>query len=536
MRFTLVVLSGLAAAFAGCGGGGSGTPAAQSTTVAGSVYAAPVSGASVTVRNAAGAVVAGPATTTGAGAFSIEIPTSALAGALRFESAGGAFTDEATGSPAVGGRLAAWVEAGSLAAGSGVHLTPMSTLTHDLVVSAGKSAAVARAACTATFGFCDNVAVGPVNDNAVSGSDNVARRLCALRAAAFSRLAYDLGLPADNQFALVAALADDLSDDTLDGRNGTDNVDMAPGVALPEDVRNRFARALTAMWGSAANRTGLTADQIGAPPSSDLALTATYRVAYVPVTSAVQGRTDFVIRVTRRDDNTAVTGLAASGDFRIVPWMYMSTKSHSSPIDNAVVESAPGEYSCSVYYVMSSMMGSSSMGFWELKVQLSPTEFALFHPVVAMPSGYTARVTLKGVADNAASVPVAPRSYFLFRDGAPSGTTGNHTFNVYLAAYDNQSTFPQLQVGTMLRDPAGTPWAVTSVSLEASTDNTFATGVVTGVNGSGAHWSFPGLTGLTSGAAGHVYVRLVVNGEEKTVDGLADSGTNGFGDFALTAP
>lgn len=525
----------LASVLSACGGGGSDAPS-TTTTVTGTVFASPVSGAAVTVRNAAGSIVAGPATTAPTGAFSVAVPNASLAGALRFECAGGTFTDEATNASAAGGRMAAYAEAGSLAAGSAIHLTPMSTLTHDLVVESGLTPAAARAACTSAFGFCDNTSIGPVNDNVVPGSDNVARRLCALRAAAFSRLALDLGLPADNQFALIDALASDLSDNVLNGRNGAGVVNMAPGVPLPEDVQNRFGGAFAAMWASAGNRTGLTADQIGSPAFAKVALTNTYRVEYVPgAMGPVQGRTDFRLRVTRRSDNTAVTGLDAGG-LRLVPWMYMATKSHSSPIDNAIVETAtPGEYACTVYYLMSTNMGSVSMGFWELRALVNG-ETATFHPTVGMPMGEVTRVVLKGTNDNAASSPVAPRSYFLFKDGAVTGSAGNHIFNVYVAAYDNQSTYPQLQVGTVLRDPSGTPWTVDNVALQASTDNTFAIGVVDGVNGSGAHWSFPGLAGLTAGTGRTVYVKLFVNGEQKTTDGFAASASNGFGTFTVTAP
>jgi hypothetical protein len=530
-----LALACLCSILAACGGGGSDTPAAPTTTVTGSAFAAPVGGARVTARNAAGSAIAGPVTTAADGSFSIAVPTSGLAGPLRFDCAGGAFTDEATGGAANGGRMAAYVEAGTLAAGSAVHLTPISTIAHDLRV-AGKSRAEATALCTAAFGFADNTAIAPVNDNAVTGSDNVARRLAALRAAAFSQLARDLGLPADNQFLLLSAIASDLSDNVLDGRSGADNV-LLSGVPLPEDLQNRFSLAMTRMFANTgANRTGLTADQIGSPAFAKVALTANYRIEYIPGTTPMQGRTDFRIRITSRSDNSAVAGLVGSGAFRLVPWMYMSTKSHSSPIDNAVVDNGDGTYACTVYYLMSSAMDATPMDFWELKVYVAPAEYATFHPTVAMSMGDTSRVVLKGTNDNAASTPVAPRSYFLFKDGAMGGSTNNHTFNVYLAAYDNQSTYPQLQVGTLLRDPSGTAWPVEIVTAEASTDNTFVSGVVGGVNTGGAHWSFPGLSGLTSGVPGNIYVRLFVNAEQKTTNGFANDGTNGFGTFAVTAP
>jgi hypothetical protein len=513
-----------------CGGGGSDSPS-TTTTITGSVFAGPVAGATIRVRNAAdNLVVAGPVATGVDGSYAVAIPNAALAGALRFESAGGTFTDEATVTAATpGGRLAAYAEAGTLRDGSAVHLTPISTIVHDLR-AAGRTPAQARDNCVAAFGFADNASVGPRNDNSVMGMgmDNVARRLAGLRAVAFSQLARDLGVSPDNQFKLIAALGSDLRDGVLDGRFGVDNVDIYPGKPLPEDIQARFSDSLTACFlDPNVNRTGLTASQIGSPPMATVALTTSYRVEYIPVTIPAQGRTDFRIKVNNRSNGTIAPGLPV----RIVPWMYMATKDHSSPIDNAIVDNGDGTYACTVYYVM----GSAGMGFWELRVVVAG-ETATFHPFVGMPGADTARATLKGT-DNAASIPVAQRNYFLFKDGAMSGATGAHIFKVYLAANDNQSSFPQLQVGTVLHTPAGTPFTVDTITLDASTDNTFNSGVVVGTPAAGtAHWTLSGLSGLLSGQPGKVYVRLTVNGERKTMTGAPDNGTNGFATFNVTAP
>jgi hypothetical protein len=514
-----------------CGGGGGGGTAA--TTVTGSVYASPTAGASVTVRDGAGALVAGPVAAGADGAYRIAVPDNALSVALRFESSGGTFVDEATGVATAGGRLSAYVPGGTLASGSSVHLTPVSTLADNLVAR-GKTLAESRNVLASALGFYDNVSVAPRNDNATTmgGMDNVARRLAALRAMAFSRLAYELGLSADNQFNLIGAMGEDLADGTLDGKNGAVPVEVVTGLPLPEDIQNRFGNALAYCIANVSmNRTGLTADQVGSPPCGTVALTPTYRIEYLPVDNAMMGRSRIDLKVTRRSDNSAVTGLVPGSTLRLVPWMYMATKSHSSPVDNAVVETVPGTYSFTIYYLMASATGTTSMGFWELKFVVDG-ETALFHPYVGMPAGDTPRAVLKGTNDNAASSPVGPRSYFLFKDGAVTGTAGNHTFNLFLAAYDNQSTYPQLEVGTVLRDPAGTPWAVDNVAVEASTDNTTWIG---GTNTGGAHWSVSALPGLAA-PSGTVFVRVYVNGEQKTTDGFAPSGPNGYATFSVPVP
>jgi hypothetical protein len=86
--------------------------------------------------------------------------------------------------------------------------------------------------------------------------------------------------------------------------------------------------------------------------------------------------------------------------------------------------------------------------------------------------------------------------------------------------------FPPLSLGTAL-----TGMTVNSVTLEASTDKTTwvpaTAGSVTG------HWTFAGLTGLSAGTSGKIYVRLTVNSELKTTNGLAlaSDGSNGYQTF-----
>ncbi len=513
---------------AACGGGGSSTPAAT-TTVTGSVFAAPVAGSSVTVRNTAGSVIAGPVNTAADGSYSVAIPDSALSGAIRIECTGGSFTDEATNFVTAGGHLAAYVEAGSITAGSAIHLTPLSTIAHDLRL-AGKTLAESRAVCTTAFGFCDNANVAPRNDNTMTGTDNVARRLAGLRAAAFSQMTRDLGLPAHNQFQLLVAIASDLADNVLNGRNGTDNVDMAPGVPLPEDILNRYCLSFRKVFDNASiNHTSLTTADLGNLPLGKVALTASYRIEYIPGTMAAsQGKTMFTIKVNALVGGAAVTGAAV----RLTPMMHMPTMSHTTPVDNVVIDNGNGTYGCTAYFLMASGTG---MGYWELKVTVNG-ESATFYPPVAMAMGVasnTVSVKLKGQNDNIVAAVPTQRTYYIFRDKlVPTDPT--RTFGVFLAANDNSASMPQLQTGTILHDETGTAWGVDNVLVRASTDN--GTTWADGTKSSGAHWEFTGLTGLASGTAGHVLVRLFVDGEKKTTDGAAPSGTNAYADFTVTAP
>lgn len=519
-RAVLLGCAALLAACGGSGGGGSGDDPAPKTTIAGTVYAAPVAGAGVTVRDADGNAVAGPVTTAADGSYAVEIPDSALTGDLRFEANGGTFTDEATGTAGVAaGALAAYVPGGELAAGAAVHLTPASTVAHGLVVAHGKTLAQANTLCQQAFGFAPDPSVAPANAP-LSPAVAPSSALAGLRAAAFSRLTQDV-CPAhpERQFALLTALAEDLQDGALDGKaDGSAAVPVVAGTNLPTDVLYRYARALNDVLDDARNLTGMT-------PTT--ALTPTYQVEYVEgARPAVQGRTEFMVRITRRSDGAPATGLALA----LKPLMHMTTKNHATPLDLPIVDHGDGTYSCALYYLMNS---GPTMGYWELNVVIGgdPSETATFYPEVGMPMGDTARFLLKGQEDVEVSSMVPPkRRYFLFNDGL-TGAAGGHTLHLFLAAYDSMMSWPAVEEGTVLHPPApATAWTVTDVRVEASTDGT------TWVPGTseGAHWSLPGLVGLASGAAGHVYVRLTVNGEQKTTDGNAPSGANAYADFTVT--
>jgi hypothetical protein len=517
--------AGVVVLLAACGGGsGSSAPTA---TIGGSVFAAHIAGAGVTVRNATGVTIAGPVTTDSSGAFRVAIPDTALAEALRFESSGGSFTDEATGSPTSGGRLAAYAAAGTLGAGSAVHLTPSSTVVHDLV-AAGKTLSQANAVFVAAFGFADNVGMAPMNDNGFSGTDNAAKRLAGLRAAAYSQLTKDMGFAAGSQFDLINAIARDLSDGALDGKDGSSPVSISPGNPLPEDILNRYGCAVKKfMDNTAINRTGLTAGEIGDLPFGKVALTTSLRIEYLPgMMGATEGKTAFRLKVTSRGDGSNVTGAAVE----LIPKMYMSGMSHASPADNSVADHGDGTYGCTVYFLMGS---GPNMGYMELNVAING-ETATFYPPVgmAMGAGNTVRVNLKGWNDNVAGM-MGPeqRTYYLFRDEL-SGTPGNHAFGLFIAARESMLSMPPLVAGSTLHDAQNAAWTVSGIVVEASTDGS---NWITGTNIAGTgRWSVSGLTGLASGTAGHVYVRLFVNGEQKTTDGYPPSGTNVFADFTVT--
>lgn len=259
---------------------------------------------------------------------------------------------------------------------------------------------------------------------------------------------------------------------------------------------------------------------------------STYLVEYVPgMMAAAQGKTKFQIRVRKRSDGSAASGLASS--MSLYPLMHMNDgRNHATPADPVAESSTPGTYNCTVYYLMADMMGSTVTGFWELTVNIG-SEAAVFYPSVGMAMGDTPLFKLNGVAD-IISVPTGTekRTYLLFHDGLASGATYS-TLNLFIATKESMTYFPAVSIGTALSSPTGT-WTVDgpTTSLLASLDSTFTSGTVTGTDNGSGHWTLPEITGLSSGATTTVYVKLTVNSEIKTAGTTTTAA--GYATFKVT--
>jgi hypothetical protein len=274
--------------------------------------------------------------------------------------------------------------------------------------------------------------------------------------------------------------------------------------------------------------------QVSAPDS-------TYLVEYVPGTmqngmmmSAAMGKTKFQIKVRKRSDGSAATGLSSS--MTVYPLMHMNDgRNHASPADPVIESGTPGTYDCTVYYLMADKMGSTVTGFWELTVAIG-TESAIFNPSVGMSMGDTSLFKLYGnndlIKSTTTSTMPEKRVYLLFHDGLVGGATYS-TLNLFIATKETMLHFPAVSIGTVLSNTTGT-WAVNgpTTSLYASLDSTFSAGTVTGVDNGGGHWSLPEVTGLSSGATTTVYVKFTVNSELKTAG--TTTAAAGYASFSVT--
>jgi len=519
-----LLLTTLIFGLTGCSSsGGSST-----TAISGSVFAAPVAGASCEIQDNNGTMIAGPITTSASGQYSVNVHNDYLADDLMLVCSGGSYTDEADGSTQTAGTMAAYVAGGTLGSGADIHATPESTVIHGLVTQHGKTFSEASTAFTTAFGYTPDTTVAPTDaTNPASGATN-AQLLAGLRAAAFSQLTTDMSLTPGQQFALLAALAQDLSDGILDGADASGTITInGTATDLPVDIQNLFGAAVL-NFRAGNDATGLNNDEIGALPFAKTILTSTYRVDYVPgMMAAMQGKTQFQIRLTRRDNDTAESGATVT----LMPMMHMATMNHATPVEGDCTDNSDGTYDCTVYYLMASAMGDMSMGYWDLKV-MANGEQAHFYPPVMMAMGDTTRADLKGVADEIMSMTggTEKRRYHIFKSSL-TGMTNDHAFQIFIAARESMMSFPALIDTLVLNATTMYELTATTLMVEMSTD--LSNWCIATDDGNG-YWSCSGLSGLTNGTEGQIYVKLSVSGEQKTINGMAADSTNDYATFMVT--
>lgn len=261
--------------------------------------------------------------------------------------------------------------------------------------------------------------------------------------------------------------------------------------------------------------------------SSDTAAPA-YKVQYLPGTgmnAPVQGKTAFQIKITKQSDGSPATGLHPS----LSLMMHMTNgDSHATPVDSVTESSTPGTYDCTVYYMMAS---GPTMGTWDMNITVGG-ETTTFNPDVAMSmDSDTIRTTLYGADDVVTSMSgTAYNKYFIFRDGMISASMP--TLKLYITHAENMiMDFKPVSAGTVLS--SGT---VTAMIVSASTNSTFpASDTVTGTDKGNGHWEVSGMSSLASAGSCSVYVKLQVNGQDKTTDGKAGSGENKYATFSVTS-
>lgn len=512
--------------------------------LSGRIMAGPVDGATVSVSDENGSVLA-TGSTDANGDYSLSIPDSVTGQTLLFSAEGGSYTDESTGNSVnLNSPLKAYVAANGLDKdNTSVSLTPSSTIiaqatanwsTHNSSTTAlADRLSAATTAFEDQFGYSVDTSVMPVDASSTpdaSATDD--QKMAGLRAAAFSQLTQDVGSPANSQMALVTSLGTDLADGSLDGKAGTRTIYIG-GAAASSDLGNQFENAYRNFFQGDRNQSGLVSSDLDSPAFHKVAKTNSYMVTYVAGSmGAKQGKTSFSLKVADHSGN-AITGASIS----LMPMMYMDAYSHSSPVPSSACSesSTAGTYSCKLYYLMPSVMNGNKMGYWKLTAKITKSgasESAVFYPSVGASMGSTARATLRHPSNNTMSMSggTEARYFFLFKESL-SGSTGSHSFSIYLATRESMMSFPAVVSGTTYNSGTAYALTTTTITVEASTDASNWSTMTS--SGSGV-WSITGLSGLTDGTSGKIYVRVTIDNTQLSTDGNAASGSTGYATFSVT--
>ena len=259
------------------------------------------------------------------------------------------------------------------------------------------------------------------------------------------------------------------------------------------------------------------------------AATEPYSITY-SAAMELEGKSMFTINVKDKATGTAVADITPT----FTATMTMTSGSHSTPVKGCSATNSSGDSTCTIYYVMASKMANgSSTGTWALKVTVGNQE-ATFNPDVMMATGDTAKAILKNNEDKIAGMTGDPetRKLFLFKESL-MGTTGNHTFKLFLATRESMMMHPAVATGSKLKNETGTEWTVDPIVIEISTDNETTWSAMT-EDGDG-YFSKTEIADLVDGTTGNIKLKLTINGNAYTTDGMAViAGINDSCSFAAT--
>jgi len=269
-------------------------------------------------------------------------------------------------------------------------------------------------------------------------------------------------------------------------------------------------------------------------PDPTVSETTSYRVKYASDMSMISdGKSTFTVEISDVTTGAPLSGLNVS----VMPMMDMATgHMHDAPV-GAVVDNDDGSYEMTVYYLMpSKMMDGTVMGDWELRVMIGGMggETATFHPDVMMAMGDTVKANLLGQSDMIMGMMMPEsRRYFIFKNQL-MGSTGNHSFGFFIAARESMMSHVAVYENvTLNQGDLSYEYLVSPIVVEVSTDGTNWTAAMSSGDG---NYMVSGLTGLTDNVEGEIYVRLTIQGEQKTTNGLAEAGdgSNDYATFIVT--
>lgn len=484
----------------------------ETTTITGTAVAGAVDGNVIVTDNLGNEIVVGTVTD---GVFSVTLVKADLAKALRFIVTG-SYVDEASGDTvtlSTAHPLALSLAAGHFDANDASHhapVSPGSTVIHHLVNEQGMSLTAAQTAFQDAFGYLPSMDAVPFDpslvDEAAAALRPQADKDAAFRAGALSQLATDLGLSDDDIAGLLAGLAEDLADGSLDGRDDNGAAVMVGSSApinlqmkhqaTPLDVQ--MIQAYGSFAGSANNASGLAAPSMGlptmaydAPGSSKTVTLADGRVANVALATEYSApfmngfwtaRVNHKIILTDSADGSPID---VSSDSIVKgvgnkPFMYMlSGHNHGAPHDHMADSSqaASGIYNLNSYYLMASAMGMGEdampMGVWESTVKIKQdtdadgeadtTASVVFHPQVKMPMDGSVLFSKLSNADHTWTTMMGmtkAREYRVWLHDVSPANGGGHDLSVFVSTQNmadmmNMQSMSLTRMGMGMGDHSG---------------------------------------------------------------------------------
>lgn len=465
-RYLGISALGLAIA---CGGGGdtSSVSAPSQTTIEGTVFASPVSGSQVSIRNEQGDILAGPVSSDASGNYQLRLSPSMNQQALSLVAQGGRFVDEATGENVELDELSLHMAANTIPQQSELLVlspTPFTSLEHQLVKE-GMVQQSAKDLIANTFGYQVNPSVKPKNvtQTKLSAGD---RRDASLAAANWSQTVKDLGIAPQYQMEAIRALAKDLKDQKLDGI-------QQGNVQLPSNLGQRYAQAVLNFHQSGNNQSG---GLLQPPFLKTQTSLSKHKISWVSSVQmgvdqgALVGASNLMFRV-EDEQGQALDQLT---QIKVTPVMSMvAGHVHGTPMSK-VKNLGSGNYGVEIFYLM---MSGPEMGVWKIAVDLgledSDRDAVAFFPDVSMNMRRPqARLTFSGNAqlgndhDSIKNMmgQIQGRPYYVFPKDLTAVADG-YRLDLFVSSRSTMMLYPNITNGLGLSQADGTTWTVGDVQL-----------------------------------------------------------------------
>ena len=265
--------------------------------------------------------------------------------------------------------------------------------------------------------------------------------------------------------------------------------------------------------------------------SDTIANTTHVMTLAAPEMGPTEGKSIFTLNV-KDADGFAVNAVVPM----MMPMMTMvNGHQHSTPNLGCQETDAEGNAQCTLYF---SMASGPTMGVWNLGFTLPNSEQAAieFTPAVSMAMGDTKKTKLKGIDDTIAGMEMdgmtmpASREYQIYNNGL-TGMGDNRSIELFIAAKESMMSYPALVQNQALNDgSADYELTPTSIDVKVSTNNS---DWVDATTSGGGVWNASSLTGLVDNQEATLYVKLAVNGEDKTTNGETADGINASAQFTL---